>query len=314
MLLLFHILLFYDPMEVCITATLEFCLKGTLMTVKKISYFRSNPSTKETITILDCGYHETLHGHYSAQKVVDHFVLHIIVSGKGTYQLREQTYHLQKNDCFVLFPHVPICYQSDPQDPWVYYWVGFDGRDALEIMQLCNITYQIPILHYESTIELANILKPLIDLNTASISDSYFALGQFYSLCSRLMQYNQNIKPLSRKEYYVSQAVSLIENSYFKNISVQSISDAVGLERTYLYRIFKEITGVTIQEYLTDLKLKRARYFLTNSDFSCADIAYYCGYLSEQYFSMAFKKKTGLSPSLYRQKALSDRSFHAKEE
>ena len=152
-------------------------------------------------------------------------------------------------------------------------------------MQLCNITYQIPILHYESTIELANIIKPLVDLNTASISDSYFALGQFYSLCSRLMQYNQNIKPLTRKEYYVSQAVSLIENSYFKNISVQSISDAVGLERTYLYRIFKEITGVTIQEYLT-----------------------------EQYFSMAFKKKTGLSPSLYRQKALSDRSFHAKEE
>lgn len=102
-------------MEVCITATLEFCLKGILMTVKKISYFRSNPSTKETITILDCGYHETLHGHYSTQKVVDHFVLHIIVSGKGTYQLREQTYHLQKNDCFVLFPHVPICYQSDPR-------------------------------------------------------------------------------------------------------------------------------------------------------------------------------------------------------
>ena len=119
------------------------------MTVKKISYFRSNPSTKETITILDCGYHETLHGHYSTQKVVDHFVLHIIVSGKGTYQLREQTYHLQKNDCFVLFPHVPICYQSDPQDPWIYYWVGFDGTDAMEIMQLCNITYQLPILHYD---------------------------------------------------------------------------------------------------------------------------------------------------------------------
>lgn len=94
-------------MEVCITTTLEFCLKGILMTVKKISYFRSNPSTKETITILDCGYHETLHGHYSTQKAVDHFVLHIIVSGKGTYQLREQTYHLQKmtvSFSFLMFP------------------------------------------------------------------------------------------------------------------------------------------------------------------------------------------------------------------
>ena len=41
----------------------------------------------------------------------------------------------------------------------------------------------------------------------------------------------------------------------------QSISDAVGLERTYLYRIFKEITGVTIQEYLTDLKIKKSPLF-----------------------------------------------------
>lgn len=277
------------------------------MEVKNISYFRPNPSTKETIKILDCGYHETLQGHYSAQKVVDHFILHVIISGKGTYQVHDQTYHLKKNDCFLLLPHVPIRYQSDPEDPWVYYWVGFDGADALELMQLCNISYQIPILHYDSVAELAEILKPLTILNTSSISDSYIALGEFYLLCSKLMQYNQNIKSLSRKEYYVNQTISLIEHSYFKNISVQNIADSVGLDRTYLYRIFKETMGITIQEYITNLKLKRARYFLSNSDFSCADIAFYCGYISEQYFSMAFKKGVGLSPSAYRKQALAEK-------
>lgn len=270
------------------------------MEVKKISYFRSNPSTNETIKILDCGYHETLQGHYSSQKVVDHFVLHFVTSGNGIYQIHNQTYHLKENDCFLLLPNVPIRYQSDPKTPWVYYWVGFDGADALELMQLCNITYQVPILHFPSLGELVDILKPLTDLNTSSISDGYVALSQFYLLCSKLMQYNQNIKSLSRKEYYVNQTVSLIENSYFKNISVQTIADTVGLDRTYLYRIFKEINGITIQEYITNLKLKRARYFLANSDFSCADIAYYCGYASEQYFSLAFKKNFGLSPSAYR--------------
>ena len=277
------------------------------MEVKNISYFRPNPSTNETIKILDCGYHETLQGHYSAQKVVDHFVLHFIISGKGTYQVHDQTYHLRENDCFLLLPHVPIRYQSDPEDPWVYYWVGFDGADALELMQLCNISYQIPILHYESVEELTGILKPLTVLNTSSISDSYIALGEFYLLCSKLMQYNQNIKSLSRKEYYVNQTISLIEHSYFKNISVQSIADSVGLDRTYLYRIFKETMGITIQEYITNLKLKRARYFLSNSDFSCADIAFYCGYISEQYFSMAFKKGVGMSPSSYRKQALDEK-------
>ena len=244
------------------------------MEVKNISYFRPNPSTNETIKILDCGYHETLQGHYSAQKVVDHFVLHFIISGKGTYQVHDQTYHLRENDCFLLLPHVPIRYQSDPEDPWVYYWVGFDGADALELMQLCNISYQIPILHYESVEELTGILKPLTVLNTSSISDSYIALGEFYLLCSKLMQYHQNIKSLSRKEYYVNQ---------------------------------KETMGITIQEYITNLKLKRARYFLSNSDFSCADIAFYCGYISEQYFSMAFKKGVGMSPSSYRKQALDEK-------
>ena len=270
------------------------------MEVKKISYFRQNPSTSETIKILDCGYHETLQGHYSAQKVVDHFVLHCIIRGKGTYQIHNETYHLKENDCFLLLPNVPIRYQSDPENPWVYYWVGFDGTDALELMQMCNITYQTPVLHYESVTELGEIILPLTRLNTSTIADSYIALGQFYLLCSRLMQHNHNIKPLSRKEYYVNQAVSLIENSYFKNISVQSISDAVGLDRTYLYRIFKEINGVTIQEYITSLRLKRARYFLANSNLSYSEVSYYCGYISEQYFSMAFKKGVGMSPSAYR--------------
>lgn len=273
------------------------------MEVKKISYFRPNQSTSETIKILDCGYHETLQGHYSAQKVVDHFVLHCIVSGKGIYQIHDQTYHLKENDCFLLLPNVPIRYQSDPEDPWIYYWVGFDGVDVLELMQLCNISYQNPVLHYDSVCELANIIKPLTELNSSTISNSYIALGQFYLLCSKLMQHNNNIKPLSRKEYYVNQAVSLIENSYFKDISVQSISDAVGLDRTYLYRIFKEINGITIQQYITDLRLKRARYFLANSNLSYSEVAYYCGYISEQYFSMAFKKGVGMSPSAYRKQA-----------
>lgn len=277
------------------------------MGIKNISYFRQNPSTNETIRILDCGYHETKQGTSSAQTVVDHFVLHVIISGKGTYQVHDQTYYLKENDCFLLLPNIPIRYQSDERDPWIYYWIGFDGIDALSLMSLCNISYQSPILHYEPAAELAALIRPLTTRNTAAISDSYVALSQFYLVCSLLMQHNTNIKPLSHKEYYVNQAISLIQNSYYKNISVQSISDAVGLDRTYLYRIFKEVRGITIQQYITNLRLKRARYFLANSNLSYSEVAYYCGYISEQYFSMAFKKGVGMTPSAYRKNANIDK-------
>lgn len=274
------------------------------METKNISYFRQNSSTNETIRILDCGYHETLQGHYSAQKVVDHYVLHCIISGKGTYEIHGKTYYLQANDCFLLLPNVPIRYQSDSENPWVYYWIGFDGTDALQLMQLCNITYQQPILHYGPISELSSVIHPFTILNTSSISDGYLALSMFYHVCSLLMKHNYNIKPLSRKEYYVNQAISLIENSYFSDISVQSISDSIGLDRTYLYRIFKEIVGITMQQYITNLRIKRARYFLANSDLSFSEVAYFCGYLSEQYFAMAFKKNVGMAPSVYRKLAI----------
>ena len=172
-------------------------------------------------------------------------------------------------------------------------------------MQLCNISTGTPILHYGPTEELAELIRPLTIPKTVAVSDSFMALGQFYLLCSRLMEHNRNIKPLSRKEYYVNQAIALIQDSYYSNISVQSISDAIGLDRTYLYRIFKEISGMPMQQYITNLRIKRACYFLSNSTLSYSEIAYYCGYLSEQYFSMVFKKNTGMTPSAYRKSSAS---------
>lgn len=270
------------------------------MEIKNISYFRQDISTNESIRILDCGYHETIQGHYSSQAVVDHYVLHCVVSGKGIYQIHGRTYHLDAGDCFLLIPNVPILYQSDVLDPWVYYWIGFEGMDARQLMKLCNMDSSSPTLRFEPVGELVSIIKPLISLNAASISDTYTALGQFYLLCSKLMQRNRKIKPLSSKEYYVKQAISLIQDSYYKDISVQEISNTIGLDRTYLYRVFKEINGITIQQYITSLRLKRACHFLISSSLSFSEIAYYCGYSSEQYFSMAFKKHMGIAPSAYR--------------
>lgn len=271
------------------------------MEIKNITYFTQNKSTNETIRILDFGYHMTTQGKPSAQTVIDHFSLHCIINGKGTYQVHGQTYYLQKNDCFLLLPNTPIHYQSDQHNPWVYYWIGFDGIDAFHMMHLCNMSRHSPVLHFENIQELTTLIDPLTKLQTVSISDNYTALSHFYLLCSKLIQHNKSIIPPSRKEDYVNQAIGLIQDSYYKEaINVQDICDAIGLERTHFYRIFKEITGMSMHQYIISLKIKRACYFLTNSSLSYSEIAYYCGYSSEQYFSIAFKKNIGMSPSSYR--------------
>ena len=63
-----------------------------------------------------------------------------------------------KNDCFVLFLMFPSAINLIPRIHGSTIGLVLMER-MLEIMQLCNITYQLPILHYDSTTELANIIK-----------------------------------------------------------------------------------------------------------------------------------------------------------
>ncbi|MCH3987479.1 MAG: AraC family transcriptional regulator [Lachnospiraceae bacterium] len=270
------------------------------MGIKKIQYYNQNISTQETIRILDCGYHETENGHSSAQKMVDHYILHCIIRGKGQYHIGGKTFELSRGDCFLLPPHRPILYQSDAADPWVYYWIGFDGTNLQHLFTLWGMSTESPILHDSRIDDIETLFRPIVASNITSVSETYRAISVFYALCSILINNNQKNKPMSVKETYVTQVTGLILNSYFKNINIQTLSDAVGLDRTYLHRIFKEVHGVSIKKYIGQLRINRAKEFLANTEMSMEQIAYYCGYSTEQYFSIAFKKETGMAPSVYR--------------
>ncbi len=268
--------------------------------VKKITYFYYESSAKEPLRILDAGYHETKNGNHSTQRILDHYVLHCVVRGKGIYRIHDQIYHLSQGDCFLLPPSIPILYQSDILDPWVYYWIGMDGIDIDHLMQMCGFEVEKPVIHYDRVEELIDHVKPLVEMEKTSLGDSYKAIGELYQLCSLLVTQKGTESAPSRKEKYVKQAEALIRDSYYKNRSVAEIASQLGLDRTYLYRIFIAVTGKSIQQYITDLRINRARYFLKQTDLSISEVAFYCGYKSEQYFSMAFHKETGFSPTAYR--------------
>ena len=57
----------------------------------------------------------------------DHYLIHYIISGKGTYRVAGQTYHLSGGDTFLVYPNTEVVYCADEQDPWEYAWVGFTG-------------------------------------------------------------------------------------------------------------------------------------------------------------------------------------------
>ncbi|MGV2787196.1 helix-turn-helix domain-containing protein, partial [Clostridium perfringens] len=79
-----------------------------------------------------------------------------------------------------------------------------------------------------------------------------------------------------------------------------SLSDQVYLSPNYLRSIFKEKTGMTIHDYLTRIRLNKAKELLADDSLKVQDIAQRVGYESTSYFISLFLKSQGVTPNEYR--------------
>ncbi|AEY67406.1 response regulator [Clostridium sp. BNL1100] len=102
----------------------------------------------------------------------------------------------------------------------------------------------------------------------------------------------------------INQVRKTIEERFKEQISISTLAKDVYLTPTYLCVLFKQVTGTTINDYLTLTRLEKAKKLLSDPYIKLYDVCYEVGYLSPSYFSRLFKKYTGISPSEYRNVAI----------
>ncbi|SDW98503.1 response regulator [Paenibacillus sp. CF384] len=94
---------------------------------------------------------------------------------------------------------------------------------------------------------------------------------------------------------------AIIEHNYADgNLTVEVIGKEVYLTPTYVSLLYKQETGQTINEYLTQVRVERAKAMLRDHRYKFYDICYAIGYTDPSYFTKLFKKSTGVTPSVYR--------------
>ncbi len=103
-------------------------------TIAKQSY-KQNYTDNVELSIFNCGHEYCQPGHTWGPGVRDHYLIHLVVAGKGVYQVNGAAYNLQEGDLFLAKPNQLITYAADETDPWEYYWVGFNGACANKLVQ-----------------------------------------------------------------------------------------------------------------------------------------------------------------------------------
>ena len=256
-----------------------------------------------SLSVYNVGYQKCEPEYQWGPGIRDHYCIHHILSGSGIYTTGKVSVRLSAGDTFILFPGVELQYQADKDEPWEYCWAGFMGTDAASIIRNTGFSKETPYI-LKGTIpeeEIRNGLDEIYQNKGNTYESSVAMAGRLYSLLAVFMHYAQRTEPEKDSHvWYVEKAMSYIETNYSYPITVEDIAYYVGISRSHLFRSFQNYMRKSPKDYLSGYRIRQACHLLRETDLSVSTIAYSVGFENNLYFSKAFRKQKGMSPSEYR--------------
>ena len=109
---------------------------------------------------------------------------------------------------------------------------------------------------------------------------------------------------LEKETSLINDILALLEGNLYARITLEEISKQTYYSKTFLNRIFKKNMGTSIMQYYNDLKIEEAKSLIRKND-SPSSIAVKLGFESTSYFTKAFKRRTGITPTAYKHQIFS---------
>jgi len=96
--------------------------------------------------------------------------------------------------------------------------------------------------------------------------------------------------------------IAVLQERFPEPLDLNTLASLFHLSPFHLHRVFKRVSGRTVGEYLQKIRIDAASHLLSKTDMQITEIAYAVGFSSPSYFSTVFQKKTGSTPTRYRQR------------
>ena len=237
---------------------------------------------------------------YSYFNCRDLHLIHFIYEGRGMLKIGDVIYHLQEKDAFYIPPNVSATYTADSKEPWHYYYFAFNGSFAPELIHRTVFRDS-----YCTTMPDNTLMQMIIDAN-AHINRSRAAdiggMEQLFRFISIFLRKDdQNKYALDSQHQYVSQIQRYIQLHFSETLRISQLADQFNINRSHLYRMFKDCIGMGPEQYLIDFRMNQAKQLLENGNISIAEVAQKVGYNNYTNFYTNFQKHTGFTPREYQQ-------------
>lgn len=258
------------------------------------------------MTVLFAGHSQTEPEHRMGPQMLEYYLVHTVVEGRGTYRCRDRLYELKAGDSFFIFPGELHTYQSDLERPWFYRWIAFRGKKAERWLQTAGITADHPFVSggHETALQAARAIERRFrsgDWTSDMEAEGWLSLA--FAAWGRSNRPNGPSAPghagIAARE--ADRAARWLESQLASPISIGQMARELGYHRTYFSKLFRKEMGVSPVQHLQKLRMERAKLLLREA-LTIEEVAASVGYADPLYFSKAFKKWVGATPTDYRKR------------
>lgn len=244
---------------------------------------------------------------HQTQRKQNFFTVWLMTKGRGEFQIDGQLYIAEPGKLFVFLPGMIVERKNVGEEPLVHYVIKFSfaevyhkqgkwtfnkGEDVPFPLQGGYTIQNVPqiTLMFEQLYNKWNRKGPIVIMEKNII---------FQELWLTIIRDLRAQKVSGSTTGYIDASITHMTNHYSEDISLDDLALITGISKSHFARLFKKYTGYSPIEYLTHIRMGRAKELITLTDYKLKEIAIAVGYKDEFYFSRIFKKSTGLSPTEY---------------
>ncbi len=270
---------------------------------ERVLYTPTAFAKKNLIYLQEAGELCANRNHISRRDFLRSYLFILVMDGTGKLTYRGREYIVCAGECIFIdctneYSHAPL------DERWSLKWVHFSGGNSRELYENYVQTGGKPVFSSVKFLSYSDLLTQIFHI--ASAEDGFGDMLLYEKLISLIVMlteerrlqeqeggFERSIRDMTPIKHY-------LETNYQEKISLDSLAEEFYVNKFYMTRIFKKQYGVSIVNYLTQVRITRAKQMLRFTDMPIETISQECGMNDANYFSRVFRKVEGTSPGEFR--------------
>lgn len=236
------------------------------------------------------------------------YEINYINTGSCVMGIGDEYVPLKAGDCIIIRPYMSHCFMVDTSKgcsiAQLEYSFSVPAYMAEEI-QFFND--QSPFHKFSSCDSMGKVLENVCEAFRQQKSKDEFstailelAIGQLYVVVSKYYKKSFE-KETTVEQGVVAEVIKYINNHIDEELNLEEVATKYKVSTRYIRKYFNQYLGMNCTQYISMLRIARAKELLWNTDKTITDIAMSAGFNSSQYFSRVFSKYTNMTPIEYRE-------------